>query len=735
MLKKLHAKWFLQKGSIRSRIFRLLLLTSMTIFVIMGALMAYSLYAVNDDFMSQSDQLSDTSANYMEKVTSKEITERLTDVAQTRAKSIETELWEITNNTSYLASGVENILSHPEYYGDRQLPDPRFQPIVPGEVYLHQGARLQAAGETPAIRREIGLISNVAAYIEPMARQYRHYESSLFVGSKHGYIIAADNVPGKDFVPMTEEFLQTYEPTERGWYKNTQDRGKITFNDIYVGADGYPSFTCSAPYNDENGFAGVVAIACSVKSISDIMESSLMGDTGISFVMNNRGNIMLSTSHDGALSDVKGTNLRKSDNISLSSAAVKMLAGEKGWQLVELDGEEYFLAYAPMSKINWSFGTLIAKYEVMTPIVIARENIVAQVNDFRKMMKGHIVNVVLVAIISVWSALVLLFNLSSWLTNRFVEPIKKLTSGVQEIADGNLEKKISLRTGDELEKLAKAFNNMTDELQNYMDHLTKATMEKEHIATELAVATDIQESMLPHTFPFAPEHTEFDIYATMQAAKEVGGDFYDFYMVDDEHLLVTIADVSGKGIPAALFMVVARTLLKNSGMAIDNVDELAEVVERTNDQLCQNNDAMMFVTAFVGILHLPTGQFNYVNAGHNPPLLYRASENSFEYLKVERNFVMGGMDGISYKEQKLTLQKNDRLLLYTDGVTEALNEAKELFGEKRLLDALNNAKAGEKTTQELLQDLKNVLNDYVGQAQQSDDMTMLALLYNGSADK
>lgn len=731
MNEKIYSLWFLKKGSIRNRVFRLILLGSMTILVVMGLLVVYGLYTMNSVFMTQSDQLSGTSAGYIEDVTSQQITGRLTDVAKTRALAIETEIWGITNDTDYLAYGVENVIKHPEYYARRTLPDPRFQKIRPGEVYIHQGGSLQASGVSPSLQQEIGIMSNVASYIEPMARQYNQFESSIFVGSKNGYIIASDNAPGKEYINMTEEFLKTYEPTERGWYKNTQARGSITFNDIYVGADGYPSFTCSAPYEDKDGFAGVVAIACSVKSISDIIDSSLMGKSGISFVLSDKGKIMLSTNHEGLMNDVDGKDLRKDSNESLADAVGKMIAGESGWQIVELEGQEYFLAYAPMQKIKWSFGTIIAINEVMTPVQTARQHIVDQVGGFKDLMTDQVMKFVLVAIISIWSALVLLFNLTSWLTNKFVEPIKELTGGVREIATGNLEKKISIPTGDELETLANAFNNMTDKLQNYMSHLTKVTMEKEHIATELAVATNIQESMLPHIFPFAPEHTEFDIYATMQAAKEVGGDFYDFYMVDDEHLLVTIADVSGKGVPAALFMVIAKTMLKNSVLSMDSVKSLADVMARTNDQLCQNNDAMMFVTAFMGILNLTTGQFNYINAGHNPPALYKADENRFEFMPVARNFVMGGMDNIEYKSQELTLQKGDRLVLYTDGVTEALNDSKELFGEERLLDTLNKTKVNENSAQNLLLELEQVLNDYVGNAEQSDDITMLALVYNG----
>ncbi|MBP3231210.1 MAG: SpoIIE family protein phosphatase, partial [Anaerovibrio sp.] len=435
--------------------------------------------------------------------------------------------------------------------------------------------------------------------------------------------------------------------------------------------------------------------------------------------------------HEGLMNDVDGKDLRKDSSDSLGDAVEKMMSGASGWQIVEMDGQNYFLAYAPMKKLKWSFGTIIAINEVMTPVQTARQHIVDQVGSFKDMMNSQMVKFALVAIISIWSALVLLFNITSWLTNRFVEPIKELTDGVREIAAGNLEKKIAIPTRDELETLANAFNNMTDKLQNYMSNLTRVTMEKEHIATELAVATNIQESMLPHTFPFAPEHTEFDIYATMQAAKEVGGDFYDFYMVDDEHLLVTIADVSGKGVPAALFMVIAKTMLKNSVLSMEGERDLAAIMARTNDQLCQNNDAMMFVTAFMGILNLTTGKFNYINAGHNPPVLYKANENRFDFMPVARNFVMGGMDNIEYKSQELTLCKGDRLVLYTDGVTEALNYSKELFGEERLLDTLNKTTKSENSAQKLLLKLEQVLKNYVGNAEQSDDITMLALVYNG----
>ena len=734
MAKLYYALRFLQRGSIRQRIFRLLLLSVVVVLITMSLMFLGGFFMIHYVLEKNSAELGEYTAGYIEDVTVEQITERLVDVAKSRAQAIETELLTVADDTEFLAAGVQNIIANRQNYREMILPDPLTQPIKSGEVYLHKGASLQKNGLSPDIRREIGLMGNTEAYISLMAQSYKNFESTVFVGSKNGYIIAADNAPGHQYVVMTDDFLQSYEPTERGWYKNAKKNQKITFNEIYVGAEGFPSFTCSAPYEDEHGFAGVVAIACAVGSLSEIMASAVVGETGISFIINDTGEVMLSTNHDGVLSAEHGKELTQKRSPELTAAMQKMMAGEAGWQIVKLDGEDYYLAYAPLKRMNWSFGALIAKNEVIAPAVSARQNVEEKMDLFRVMVDKRLGSLLLAAFFIVLLLMFVMFRLTDWLSKKFVRPIKNLTMGVQEIAAGNLTKKLSISTGDEFEALANCFNNMTDELQNYMQNLTQVTMEKEHIATELSVATEIQESMLPHIFPFAPERKEFDIYATMQAAKEVGGDFYDFYMLDEDHLLLTIADVSGKGVPAALFMVIAKTMLKNSALVMKDMNELSAVVARTNDQLCQNNDAMMFVTAFMGILELSTGRFNYVNAGHNPPLVYRRQENRYEYLQVKRNFVMGGMEDMVYQSEHLELNAGDKLFLYTDGITEALNEKQELFGDARLLQALNTAKLlNADSSEELLAGLKECLAAYVGSAEQSDDMTMLAVSYNGPA--
>ena len=278
--------------------------------------------------------------------------------------------------------------------------------------------------------------------------------------------------------------------------------------------------------------------------------------------------------------------------------------------------------------------------------------------------------------------------------------------------------------GDEIESLAVCFNTMTDELKTYMENLTKATADKERIATELKVATKIQLSMLPHNFDFNRE--DFEIYATMNAAKAVGGDFYDFYLLDENHLMITIADVSGKGVSAALFMSRSKTILKNFATMMINPDDLASVMTLSNNQLCQGNDEMMFVTVFMGMLDLKSGKFIFVNGGHNPPMIYHKTNDKFEYLKVKENIVLGMMDDIDFEQQEIQLQAGDILYLYTDGVTEAMDINNNQYGEERLSECLNkvNKKAA---LEEILQKVKEDVADHVGEAEQSDDITMLAV--------
>lgn len=321
----------------------------------------------------------------------------------------------------------------------------------------------------------------------------------------------------------------------------------------------------------------------------------------------------------------------------------------------------------------------------------------------------------------------------SILRRTVVTPINQLTRATEGFVEANrteLSEGISLvnmpeiHTGNEVEKMAEAFRKMQEDMAAYVRSLIDMTAEKERIGAELSVATQIQADLLPRIFPAFPDRPEFDIYAETTPAKEVGGDFYDFFLIDADHLALVIADVSGKGVPAALFMVVAKTLIKNYAQSGESP---ADVFTKTNAQLCEGNDAGLFVTAWMAVLEISTGLLCYVNAGHNPPLLRRHG-GEYEWLRSRPGFVLAGLEETRYRENPIQLNPGDRLFLYTDGVTEATDAEQRLFGEERLVQSLNGFPDGV-SARETLGGIKRSINAFVGEAEQFDDITMLGFEY------
>ena len=301
-----------------------------------------------------------------------------------------------------------------------------------------------------------------------------------------------------------------------------------------------------------------------------------------------------------------------------------------------------------------------------------------------------------------------------------VNNIERINDSLTKITDGDLNEVVDVRTHVEFASLSDDINSTVGTLKKYIADAAA------RIDAELAFAKAIQHSALPSVFPPFPTRKEFDIWATMDTAKEVGGDFYDFYFVNKDTLAFLIADVSGKGIPAAMFMMNAKAVLKSyaeSGLDVNKVFTLG------NEKLCEGNDAGMFVTAWMGFLNTETGEVTFANAGHNPPLV-RHADGSFEYLKVRAGFVLAGMEGVKYRKNELQLAPGDVIYLYTDGVTEATNINDELYGEDRLLALLNANK--EASMEKLCKLVKEDVFAFAGEAPQFDDITMLALKYCGA---
>ena len=315
----------------------------------------------------------------------------------------------------------------------------------------------------------------------------------------------------------------------------------------------------------------------------------------------------------------------------------------------------------------------------------------------------------------------------------FVDPINAIADAaaayVQDKRDGKLDDehftRLNIRTGDEVENLSLVLADMERDLGELEADLTSVAAEKERIGTELSLANRIQADMLPHIFPAFPERSEVDIFAMMDPAREVGGDFYDFFLVDEDHLGIVIADVSGKGIPGALYMMTTKIILQNNAMLGISP---AEILRRTNNTVCANNQEEMFITVWLGILDLNTGEIKAANAGHEYPI-FKTPDGDFEMIKDKHGFVIGGMEGVDYTEYTLQMEPGSKLFLYTDGLPEAANADQEMFGLDRALDCLNGA--SDRSPRKIVENMQGAVSVFVGDEEQFDDLTMLCVQYLG----
>ncbi len=393
---------------------------------------------------------------------------------------------------------------------------------------------------------------------------------------------------------------------------------------------------------------------------------------------------------------------------------------------------------APIIQWDESFGWLMT---AMTPVLHADGTMAGYVmTDISMNEVMNTQRTFLIALAVLLAALTVCFIALFLVVMRrkVIRPIEQLTRATgsfiqnneEELAAGTATVNVpAIRTGDEVELLADSFRKMEEDMISYIRSFMDITAEKERIGAELNVATQIQADMLPRIFPAFPERPEFDIYASMTPAKEVGGDFYDFFLVDDDHLALVMADVSGKGVPAALFMVIAKTLLKNAAQT--GLSPKA-VLEKVNNQLCENNEAEMFVTVWLGFYEISTGRLTAANAGHEYPAIQRAN-GEFELFKDHHGFVLAGMENARYREYELELGMGDTLFVYTDGVAEATNGANALYGTDRMLEALNRSR--DRAPEELLRDVKRDIDRFVGGVPQFDDITMLAIRRRNTGKK
>ena len=422
--------------------------------------------------------------------------------------------------------------------------------------------------------------------------------------------------------------------------------------------------------------------------------------------------------------------LRASANAELASFITDSLAGTTGVRTVKSGDTEYYMVGSPIGSVGWAAVSVVDKAltEQPTQFMIAEYE---KINDnatetFRTSSQTaeYAVLAILAAVLVIGTIIIIKFS------GRIVKPLERMTAHIAAASSAGdmFEMYDTYRTGDEIEELAKAFADLSGRTVQYIDHIQKITAEKERIGAELSLATSIQAGMLPNMFPAFPERPEFDIYASMDPAKEVGGDFYDFFMIDDDHLAMVIGDVSGKGVPAALFMMASKITINDHALMGGTP---AEILGRVNKQICSNNEAEMFVTVWLGILEINTGKLTAASAGHEYPMLNL--NGKYELFRDKHGLAVGAMDFAKYKDYEITLKKGDSIFVYTDGVAEATNAQNELFGTERTIDTLNAAP--DALPQQILKNVRASVDGFVKEAPQFDDLTMLCLKYYGAGEE
>ena len=397
--------------------------------------------------------------------------------------------------------------------------------------------------------------------------------------------------------------------------------------------------------------------------------------------------------------------------------------------------DEVWAAYTEGKRPESYMARHSAKYGFLTssvlPVIDSQGNIAALlfVDIWMELivhtLRSYILNMVFISL-----AILAVFSIAYWFIMRrnFIGPLMLIRKNVTEFAQNDTVTDTSLdeiKTRDEIQELAGSIQLMESDIVRYIDNIQTITAEKERIGAELNVATQIQADMLPRIFPAFPARKEFDLYASMDPAKEVGGDFYDFFLVDDNHIALIMADVSGKGVPAALFMVIAKTLLKTRAQMGGTP---SEILADVNNQLCEGNDAGLFVTVWLAIIDVNTGKGLAANAGHEHPCLCR-KDGSFEMVKYRHSVALATMEGVPFREHEFELRPGDTLFVYTDGVAEATNAENVLFGEERTLEALNAEPNS--SVKRIVERVREHIDAFVQDAPQFDDITMLCFHYFG----
>lgn len=571
---------------------------------------------------------------------------------------------------------------------------------------------------TKEIEKELLLISN-AEFMLGATLESNDILDNTYLGTESGisYRYSRSNLYNPD-----------YDPRLRGWYLAAMETpGTTVWMDTYLDAYGTVAVTCARAFTDASGMPiGVMASDITLSKLVERILTLQIGEGGYAFLLDADGMYIAHPLYGNDRFGISALEDNKAE--SWSSVLAEIMGGKYGVQIADVDGAQRYVVTEVVPQTGWILCITIPIDEIIMPA----DQTQIEIRDFTDQAQLYIqkaLSTVLMRFIIVFAvSAILIVAFSFVLSQTITRPIEQLAEKVRLIGTGDLTSKIEMRGKDEIAELAGAFNSMTTDLQAYIKNLQRITAEKERINSELSVASNIQNDMLPRIFPKFSGHRNLEIFAKMVPAKQVGGDFYDFFYVgeDQSKIAFIIADVSGKGVPASLFMVIAKTLIKTH---VSTGLDTAESLMMVNNMLCEDNHSSMFVTAFLCVLDLESGMINYTNAGHNRPLI-SVDNGPYKFMDVKKGLPLAVKENTKYASCEMQLHFGDKLYLYTDGVNEAENITGEFFGNERLLQTANEFR--DLKPEAFDQAVRNTILAFINGADQSDDIATFALLYRRS---
>ncbi len=523
-----------------------------------------------------------------------------------------------------------------------------------------------------------------------------------------GYYFSPYSFRDGDKIGTIQLGTDDYDYFSMDWYDTPKKLGRPYWSEPYYDEGGGQMLmvTYSTPIRDKAGeFIGILTVDVSLGWLTDLVNSLHPYPSAYTVLLARDGTYIVHPKKEFILKESIFSIGKKLDIPVLDQVGRRMIAGESSMMEINNtyrhDNIKSYIFYAPLESVDWSLGMVISKSDIFSQLVATNRTVVA------------------IFILG----LLLLFVFCMAIVRRLTRPLSLFSRSAREIAQGNFKAPLpEISSEDEMGELHSSFRFMQEQLTDYIEQLKDTTASKERIESELRIARDIQMGMVPKIFPPFPDRDDVDLYATLTPAKEVGGDLYDFF-IDSGRLYFAIGDVSGKGVPASLFMAVTRSIFRSIAAFYDDP---AQILSSMNDSIAETNESNMFVTLFIGILDLATGELRYCNAGHNPPVIITPS-GEVAFMHVKPNIAAGLFTGFKFESERTQVALGTTIFLYTDGLTEAENAAKELFGDGRLLDAL--AGTAGKEPYEVTEKISKVVAAHVAGAEQSDDLTILTIKY------